>query len=159
MGDRGRGHVEQKQGVVVGGLRFRGVDTDAPAGGAFQVHGLGGEGEGSDAGMVEGLLGGLAAGHLVSLPEPDEVGLALSDVMSTGHHGAVTAGVGRGDTVLVVGDGAVGRCAVIAARRLGAERILLAGRHEARTGLGRELGASEPWPASPPQDFRPFRLW
>jgi threonine dehydrogenase-like Zn-dependent dehydrogenase len=63
--------------------------------------------------------------------------------MGTGHHGAVTAGVGRGDSVLVVGDGAVGLCAVIAARRLGAERIVLMGRHRARTGLGREFGATD----------------
>lgn len=69
--------------------------------------------------------------------------LALSDVMTTGHHGAVTAGVGPGDAVLVVGDGAVGLCAVVAAKRLGAERIVLAGRHEARTGLGREFGATD----------------
>ncbi|WSN61877.1 zinc-binding dehydrogenase [Streptomyces sp. NBC_01362] len=68
---------------------------------------------------------------------------ALSDVMTTGHHGAVTAGVGRGDAVLVVGDGAVGLCAVIAAKRLGAERIVLAGRHEARTDLGRHFGATD----------------
>lgn len=49
----------------------------------------------------------------------------------------------RGDTVLVVGDGAVGLCAVIAAKRFGAERIVLAGRHEARTDLGREFGATD----------------
>lgn len=69
--------------------------------------------------------------------------LTLSDVMCTGHHAAVTAGVESGDTVVVIGDGAVGLCAVIAAKRLGAARIILMGRHEARTQLGREFGASD----------------
>jgi threonine dehydrogenase-like Zn-dependent dehydrogenase len=69
--------------------------------------------------------------------------LTLSDVMGTGHHAAVVAKVGAGTTVAVVGDGAVGLCAVIAARRLGAEQIILMGRHEARTQLGREFGATE----------------
>jgi threonine dehydrogenase-like Zn-dependent dehydrogenase len=46
--------------------------------------------------------------------------VALSDVMCTGHHAAVSAGVKAGDTVAVVGDGAVDLCAVIAAKRLGA---------------------------------------
>lgn len=89
-----------------------------------------------------------ADGTLVKLPVSADSALlpsllALSDVMTTGHHGAVTARVGRGDAVLIVGDGAVGLCAVIAAKRLGAERIVLAGRHEARTNLGREFGATD----------------
>ena len=69
--------------------------------------------------------------------------LTLSDVMCTGHHAAVTAGVKAGETVVVIGDGAVGLCAVIAAKRLGAGRIILMGRHEARTELGREFGATD----------------
>jgi threonine dehydrogenase-like Zn-dependent dehydrogenase len=67
--------------------------------------------------------------------------LALSDVMGTGHHAAVSAGVGPGKTVAVVGDGAVGLCAVLAAKRLGAERIVLFSRHPSRQELGREFGA------------------
>ena len=67
--------------------------------------------------------------------------LTLSDVMGTGHHAAVSAGVGPGTTVAVVGDGAVGLCAVLAAKRLGAERIVLFSRHESRQALGREFGA------------------
>lgn len=67
--------------------------------------------------------------------------LTLSDVMGTGHHAAVSAGVGPGKTVAVVGDGAVGLCAVLAAKRLGAERIVLFSRHESRQALGREFGA------------------
>jgi threonine dehydrogenase-like Zn-dependent dehydrogenase len=69
--------------------------------------------------------------------------LTLSDVMGTGHHAAVIAGVKRGDSVAVVGDGAVGLCGVIAANRLGAERIIIIGRHEQRTRLARELGATD----------------
>jgi len=69
--------------------------------------------------------------------------LTLADVMGTGHHAAVVAKVGPGKTVAVVGDGAVGLCGVIAAKRLGAERIILLGRHPDRIALGREFGATE----------------
>jgi len=69
--------------------------------------------------------------------------LTLSDVMGTGHHAAVAARVGPGKTVAVVGDGAVGLCGVIAARRLGAERIIILGRHADRIALAREFGATE----------------
>ncbi|MFF2942226.1 zinc-binding dehydrogenase [Streptomyces niveus] len=103
---------------------------------------------GVDGGQGEAVRVPQATGTVVKLPVNADSALlpsllALSDVMTTGHHGAVTAGVGRGDTVLVVGDGAVGLCAVIAAKRLGAERIVLAGRHEARTDLGRDFGATD----------------
>ena len=67
--------------------------------------------------------------------------LALSDVMGTGHHAALGAGVGPGSTVVVVGDGAVGLCGVIAARRLGAERVVLMSRNESRQALGKAFGA------------------
>jgi threonine dehydrogenase-like Zn-dependent dehydrogenase len=69
--------------------------------------------------------------------------LTLSDVMGTGHHAAVTARVRPGGSVAVVGDGAVGLCGVIAAKRLGAEQILILGRHEARIALAKEFGASD----------------
>ncbi len=69
--------------------------------------------------------------------------LTLSDVMCTGHHAAVSARVSSRTSVTVVGDGAVGLCAVLAARRLGAERIILMGRHKDRTDLGREFGATD----------------
>ena len=69
--------------------------------------------------------------------------LALADVMGTGHHAAVTAKVGPGKTAAVVGDGAVGLCGVIAAKRLGAERIIIMGRHPARTELARQFGATD----------------
>jgi threonine dehydrogenase-like Zn-dependent dehydrogenase len=69
--------------------------------------------------------------------------LTLSDVMGTGHHAAVVAEVGPGKTAAVVGDGAVGLCGVIAARRLGAEQIIILGRHADRIALAREFGATD----------------
>ena len=69
--------------------------------------------------------------------------LTLSDVMGTGHHAAVTARVGPGKVAAVVGDGAVGLCGVIAAKRLGAERIIIMGRHPERIALGRRFGVTD----------------
>jgi threonine dehydrogenase-like Zn-dependent dehydrogenase len=69
--------------------------------------------------------------------------LTLSDVMGTGHHAAVSARVSPGKTVAVVGDGAVGLCGVIAARRLGAEQIIILGRHADRIALAKEFGATD----------------
>jgi threonine dehydrogenase-like Zn-dependent dehydrogenase len=69
--------------------------------------------------------------------------LTLTDVMGTGHHAVLAARVAPGKSVAVVGDGAVGLCGVIATRRLGAERIILLGRHPDRITLGREFGATD----------------
>jgi threonine dehydrogenase-like Zn-dependent dehydrogenase len=69
--------------------------------------------------------------------------LTLSDVMGTGHHAAVAARVAPGRRAAVVGDGAVGLCAVIASRRLGAEQIIILGRHPDRIALAREYGATD----------------
>jgi threonine dehydrogenase-like Zn-dependent dehydrogenase len=69
--------------------------------------------------------------------------LTLSDVMGTGHHAAVVARVSPGKSVAVVGDGAVGLCGVIAAKRLGAERIIVLGKHPDRIALAREFGATD----------------
>jgi hypothetical protein len=69
--------------------------------------------------------------------------LTLSDVMGTGHHAAVAADVRPGKTVAVVGDGAVGLCGVIAAKRLGAARIILLGSNPDRIALGTEFGATD----------------
>jgi threonine dehydrogenase-like Zn-dependent dehydrogenase len=69
--------------------------------------------------------------------------LAASDVFGTGWFGADAAEVGPGKMVAVVGDGAVGLCAVLAARQLGAERIIAMSRHEARQKLAREFGATD----------------
>jgi len=91
-----------------------------------------------------------ADGTLVRVPDryaDDETVLEsllpLTDVMCTGHHAAVSAGVGPGDTAVVVGDGAVGLCGVLAAQRLGAERIVAMGHHEDRLELAAEFGATE----------------
>jgi len=73
--------------------------------------------------------------------------LALSDVFLTGHHAAHLGRVGPGRTVTVVGDGAVGLSAVLASRRLGAEQVILMGRHTDRTTLGRRFGATHVVPA------------
>ncbi|WP_329128624.1 alcohol dehydrogenase catalytic domain-containing protein [Streptomyces sp. NBC_01476] len=104
--------------------------------------------DGVDGGQGEAVRVPYADGTLVRLPVGEDSDLlpsllALSDVMGTGHHGAVTAGVSRGDSVLVIGDGAVGLSAVIAAKRLGAERIILMGRHTDRTDLGLAFGATD----------------
>src|SRR5437867_5453576 len=69
--------------------------------------------------------------------------LTLSDVMSTGHHAAVSGGVGKGDVVAVVGDGAVGLSAILASKRLGAERIIALSRNPVRQAVAHEFGATE----------------
>jgi threonine dehydrogenase-like Zn-dependent dehydrogenase len=90
----------------------------------------------------------LADGTLVVLPGGTDDALTaslltLSDVMGTGHHSARAAKVGRGKTAAVIGDGAVGLCGVIAAHRLGAERIFILGRHPDRTALAKDFGATD----------------
>jgi threonine dehydrogenase-like Zn-dependent dehydrogenase len=102
-----------------------------------------------DGGQGEAVRVPLGGSTLVPVPGSDHSDetlkslLALSDVMSTGHHAAVSAGVQRGDTVAVVGDGAVGLSAVLASKRLGAERIIAMSRHEPRQRLAREFGATD----------------
>src|SRR4051794_41176859 len=90
----------------------------------------------------------LADGTLYVLPASADDALlpallTLSDVMGTGHHAAVAARVAPGKRVAVVGDGAVGLCGVIAARRLGAERVIILGRHPDRIALAQEFGATD----------------
>lgn len=68
---------------------------------------------------------------------------ALSDVMSTGYHAAISAAVKEGQTVAIVGDGAVGLCGVIAAKKLGAKRIIILSRNPARQTLAKEFGATD----------------
>ena len=101
-----------------------------------------------DGGQGEAVRVPQADGTLVVLPVGADDALmpsllTLSDVMGTGHHAALAARVGPGKTVAVVGDGAVGLCGVIAARRLGAEQIVLLGRHPDRIALAREFGATD----------------
>jgi threonine dehydrogenase-like Zn-dependent dehydrogenase len=90
----------------------------------------------------------LADGTLVATPEvPDEQSipslLAASDVLGTGWFGAAAAEVGPDKTAVVVGDGAVGLLTVLAAKELGAERIIVMSRHPARQKLAREYGATD----------------
>ena len=104
--------------------------------------------DGVDGGQGEAVRVPQADGTLVVLPVgvDDELMaslLTLSDVMATGHHAALAARVGPGKTVAVVGDGAVGLCGVIAARRLGAERIIVLGRHPDRIALAKGFGATD----------------
>src|SRR6266702_6935834 len=111
-------------------------------GGSFGNHGV-------DGGQGEAVRSPFADPTLVKVPGSgysDEIMrslLALSDVMCTGHHAAMSAGVKKGDVVAVVGDGAVGLCAIIAAKRLGAERILALSRNPARQKLARTFGATD----------------
>jgi threonine dehydrogenase-like Zn-dependent dehydrogenase len=113
---------------------------------------------GAQSACVEGavLSGGQAEYALVTQAEgslvatggtPDEqmwpALLTLSDVMATGWHAAVAAGVAPGGTVVVVGDGAVGLCGVLAARRLGAERVIAMSRHEPRQRVATTFGATD----------------
>jgi len=101
-----------------------------------------------DGGQGEAVRVPQADGTLVRLPVAADDALmpsllTLSDVMGTGHHAALAAKVGPGKTVAVVGDGAVGLCGVIAARRLGAEQIIILGRRPDRIALAKEFGATD----------------
>jgi threonine dehydrogenase-like Zn-dependent dehydrogenase/alkylhydroperoxidase/carboxymuconolactone decarboxylase family protein YurZ len=89
-----------------------------------------------------------ADGTLIATPEEPEGAmvpsiLALSDVMGTGWHAAVSADVKPGSTVVVVGDGAVGLSGVLAASQLGAERVIVMSRHEDRQRIARDFGATD----------------
>ena len=107
-------------------------------------------GKSNDGGQAEAIRAPLADGTLVVLP-PETEGddallkaiLPLTDVMGTGHHAAVAAETRPGGTVAVVGDGAVGLCGVLAAKRLGAERIIILGRHDKRLEIARHFGATD----------------
>ena len=119
-----------------------GLQTACVKGGFF------GNGGGIGGAQAEALRIPHADGTLYALrASPDDALmpslLTLSDVMGTGHHAAVTAKVGVGKSVAVVGDGAVGLCGVIAARRLGAERIIIMGRHADRIALAKQFGATD----------------
>ena len=118
-----------------------GLHTSCLHGGRYGVDGV-------DGGQGEAVRVPQADGTLVVLPVGRDDGLmpallTLSDVMATGHHAALSADVGPGKTVAVIGDGAVGLCGVIAAQRLGAEQIIILGRHADRVELAREFGATD----------------
>ena len=102
----------------------------------------GGQGEAARAPYADATLVALPADFTVDDERLPAV-LPLTDVMGTGHHAAVSAGVRPGITAAVVGDGAVGLCGVLAAARLGAERVIALGRHEDRTAIARRFGATD----------------
>jgi threonine dehydrogenase-like Zn-dependent dehydrogenase len=118
-----------------------GLHTSCLNGGRYGLDGVdGGQGEAVRVPEADGTLVVLPVGaddeRMPSL-------LTLSDVMATGHYAALSAKVGPGKTVAVVGDGAVGLCGVLAARRLGAEQIIILGRHSDRIALAKEFGATD----------------
>src|SRR3954470_8742592 len=118
-----------------------GITSACVAGGFYPSNGDGGQGE--------AVRVPLAHGSLVTVPGAGDSDamlasvLRLSDVMSTGHHAAVCADVRPGSAVAVVGDGAVGLCGVLAAKRLGAQRIIALSRHADRQRLAGEFGATD----------------
>jgi threonine dehydrogenase-like Zn-dependent dehydrogenase len=118
-----------------------GITSACVNGGFYPSNGDGGQGEAVRVPLADGSLVSVpGSGHseemLASL-------LTLSDVMATGHHAAVCAGVQPHGTVAVVGDGAVGLSGVLAASRIGAERIIALSRHADRQELAREFGATD----------------
>jgi threonine dehydrogenase-like Zn-dependent dehydrogenase len=123
-----------------------GLQTSCTRGGFWNDQGLGTTG-----GQAEAVRVPWADGTLVPVPGLDagtdeaRLGnlLTLTDVYGTGWHAAVRGGVTAGSTVTVIGDGAVGLLAVLSAKQLGAEQIVLMGRHKQRTDLGAEFGATD----------------
>jgi threonine dehydrogenase-like Zn-dependent dehydrogenase len=119
-----------------------GFPSNCLNGGVWGVNGI-------DGGQGEAVRVPFADGTLIKVPgsgHSDETMrslLTLSDVMGTGRHAAVCANVRAGSVVAVVGDGAVGLCAVIAAYRLGAARIIALSRHPTRQALARSFGATD----------------
>jgi threonine dehydrogenase-like Zn-dependent dehydrogenase len=120
------------------------------------------DGQPEDGGQAEAIRVPLADGTLVKLPvAPDSALmpslLTLSDVFGTGYHAAVAGGVNERTSVTVIGDGAVGLLAVLSAKRLGAQQIILMGRHQARTDLGRQFGATDVVSARGPEGIAEVR--
>src|SRR3954469_17916586 len=118
-----------------------GITTSCMNGGFFPMNGDGGQGEAVRVPLADTTLVAVpGSGHSDEMMRSL---LTLSDVMATGHHAAVCAQVKAGQTVAVVGDGAVGISGVLAAKRLGAERIIALSRHADRQALAREFGATD----------------
>ena len=118
-----------------------GITTACMNGGFFPMNGDGGQGEAVRVPLADTTLVAVpGSGHSDATMRSL---LTLSDVMGTGHHAAVCAQVEAGQTVAVVGDGAVGLSGVLAAKRLGAERIITLSRHADRQKLAREFGATD----------------
>src|SRR4051794_15350086 len=137
-----------KPGQFVVGSFFASDNTCEICRAGFQTHCLHRQPAAPDGAQAERARIALADGTLVATPDipADDLIpslLAASDVLGTGWFGAVAAEAGPGKTVAVVGDGAVGLLAVLAAKQLGAERIVIFSRHEARQKLARDFGATD----------------
>src|SRR4051812_18689752 len=135
-------------GQFVVGSFFASDNTCEICRAGYQTHCVNRQPGAATGGQAERLRVPLADGTLVptpGMPDADLVPslLAASDVLGTGWFGAVAAQAGPGKTVAVVGDGAVGLCAVLAAKQLGAERIIAMSRHEPRQQLARQFGATD----------------
>jgi threonine dehydrogenase-like Zn-dependent dehydrogenase len=118
-----------------------GITTACMNGGFFPMNGDGGQGEAVRVPLADTTLVTVpGSGHSDDMQRSL---LTLSDVFATGHHAAVCARVKPGHTVAVVGDGAVGLSGVLAAKRLGAERIVALSRHADRQALAKEFGATD----------------
>lgn len=120
----------------------KGLHTSCLNGGSWGGEGRGAQGEKIRVPQSDGTLVRVPDRHADD-EDTLEALLPLTDVMGTGHHAALCANLTPGDTAVVIGDGAVGLCAVLAARRLGAERIIAVGHHEDRLELAKEFGATE----------------
>jgi threonine dehydrogenase-like Zn-dependent dehydrogenase len=137
-----------KPGQFVVGSFFASDNTCEICQAGYQSSCIHREGVGAEGAQAQSLRVPLADGTLVATPDlpPDDLVpslLAASDVLGTGWFGAVAAEAGPGKTVAVVGDGAVGLLAVLAAHQLGAERIIAMSRHAPRQQLAREYGATD----------------
>jgi threonine dehydrogenase-like Zn-dependent dehydrogenase len=137
-----------RPGQFVVGSFFASDNTCALCRAGYQSSCVNREAVGAGGAQAELLRVPLADGTLVATPEPppDELipsFLAASDVLGTGWFGAMAAEAGPGKTVALVGDGAVGLLAVLAARHLGAERIIAMSRHVPRQKLALEFGATD----------------
>jgi threonine dehydrogenase-like Zn-dependent dehydrogenase len=137
-----------KPGQFVVGSFFASDNTCAICQAGYQSRCVHAEPIGAEGAQAPLLRVPFADGTLVAtpdIPSDDLIPslLAASDVFGTGWFGADAAEVGPGKMVAVVGDGAVGLCAVLAARQLGAERIIAMSRHEARQKLALEFGATD----------------
>jgi threonine dehydrogenase-like Zn-dependent dehydrogenase len=137
-----------KPGQFVVGSFFASDNTCEICQAGYQTSCIHREPIGAGGAQAQSLRVPLADGTLVATPDlpPDDLIpslLAASDVLGTGWFGAVAAEAGPGKTVAVVGDGAVGLLGVLAAKRLGAERIITMSRHEARQKLALDFGATD----------------
>ena len=120
-----------------------GFQTLCPSGGFFGGLQDGGQGEVVRVPLADGTLVALPPGVDLSDDRLAAALATLTDVMGTGHHGALACGVRAGGTAVVVGDGAVGLCAILAARRLGAERVIVLGHHADRLAIAERFGATD----------------